>query len=325
MADHVESMAYANAVPWHGLGNKVHNNLSPEAMCKASKTDWEVEKREMFFKKNGSYEKVDGSFALTRKSDESVLSVVGATYKPVQNLEGVEFFKKFVVAGKMKMETMGSLWNGRYIWALARLGHDFTLGKEDEIDNYLLWFQPHIHGKAMLFQYTAIRVVCWNTLQMAIGASLRGSNTSAFRMPHSTTFNEDVKQKAEEALGLAVKQSDEFHKAATLLSKKRIKEEDVEEYFFEVLQFDPKTAVKNKDGADRVPRMLPKFQEALNLAPGSQLPTALGTLWGALNAVTYVIDHDEGRDKSTALRNAWLGHKANIKRRALDLALDRAK
>ena len=59
-------------------------------------------------------------------------------------------------------------------------------------------------------------------------------------------------------------------------------------------------------------------------APGQQMPSALGTLWGAVNAVTYVVDHELGRNRSTALRNAWLGHTANTKRRAMDLALKRA-
>jgi hypothetical protein len=60
-------------------------------------------------------------------------------------------------------------------------------------------------------------------------------------------------------------------------------------------------------------------------APGAELPTALGTMWGALNAVTYVVDHAEGRERSTALRSAWLGTRANLKRRAFDLAIKRAK
>ena len=85
-------------------------------------------------------------------------------------------------------------------------------------------------------------------------------------------------------------------------------------------------AGKKKDDEDVVkePRILSKFREALTYAPGQQLPTALGTYWGAYNAVSYTIDHSLGRNRDTALRNAWMGHQASVKRRAFSLALKRA-
>jgi phage/plasmid-like protein (TIGR03299 family) len=326
----VETMAYAGEVPWHGLGNKVSNKLSPAMMLKAAQLDWTVSKRETAFKtKSGKWEPRTDEFALVRDSDEFRLSNVGLTYKPVQNEEALDFFKKFVVAGKMEMETAGALWGGRYVWALARLGHDFKLAKGDEVRGYLLLSQPHVFGKAMVIQFTPIRVVCWNTLTYAIGADLKGK-AGAFTMPHSTKFDDSVKKRAEEALGLATHQMDEFKQAATLLAKKKATPKSVEEYFCNVLEFDPKTKqVKAKPTDEtkvqREPRMLPQFREALEKAPGQDLSTAKGTWWGALNAVTYVVDHEMGRDRSTALRNAWLGHSAKVKRRAVTLALEEAK
>lgn len=323
----VETMAYAGEVPWHGLGNKVSNDLTPAQMLKAAGLNWTVSKRETAFKtKAGKWEPMKDEFALVRDTDEFKLSNVGSVYKPVQNEEALDFFKKFVVAGKMKMETAGALWGGRYIWALARLGHDFRLAKGDEVRGYLLLSNPHIFGKAMVFQFTPIRVVCWNTLTYAIGADLKGK-AGAYSMPHSTKFDDVAKKRAEEALGLATHQMDEFKQAATLLSKKKAAPKAVEEYFCNVLDFDPKTKqvkAKEDDKAPREPRMLPQFRDALEKAPGQDLSTAKGTWWGALNAVTYVVDHEMGRDRSTALRNAWLGHSANIKRRAVTLALAEA-
>jgi phage/plasmid-like protein (TIGR03299 family) len=325
MTHAVESLAYYKAeVPWHGLGNPVNNNLSPVQMLKAAGIDWTVSKRKMFFeKKDGTMCASKDDLALVRDADEIKLSTVGTTYKPVQNAEAMEFFKKFIIAGKMKMETAGSLWGGRYIWGLARIGKDFKLGKDDEVRGFLLMCQPHVHGKAMLLQTTGIRVVCWNTLTMAIGSSLKGDGT-AFRMPHSMDFNDEVKAAAEQALGLATSQMAEFQEAATLLSKKKVTAVETESYFCDVLEFDPKEAKKKKDGEDKEPRMLPHLRAALTLAPGQEMGSALGTLWGSFNAVTYVIDHETGRDRSTALRRAWLGSNARLKRRALDLAIARA-
>lgn len=328
MSHAVETMAYKGERPWHGLGVEVTQDLAPADMLKAAGLDWTVSKRKVYYDaSDGKKRHFAGRFVLTRDTDDLHLDVVGETYKPVQNEEAFEFFKKFTDAGHMTMETAGSLWGGRYIWALARIGKDFSIGKSDEVRGFLLLSQPHVHGKAMLLQTTAVRVVCWNTLTFAIGNNLRGKG-NAFRMPHSTKFDDTVKAAAEQALGLAKGQMDELKEASTLLSKTKVKDEQVVEYFNQVLQFDPEKVKVNKKGEEkeaRTPRLLPKFQHALEHAPGATMPTAKGTMWGALNAVTYVIDHEDGRERSTALRNAWLGHKAKIKRRALDIALDRAK
>lgn len=331
MTDAVETMAYANKVPWHGLGHKVTNDLTPAQMLKAAGLDWRVDKRKMFYPgTNGKkHIEIPGKFALVRDKDEAFLSVIGGTYKQVQNDVAVDFFRKFVVAGHMQMETMGSLHGGQYIWSLARLGKDFKLPGKDEVRGFLLLCQPHILGKAMIIQFTPIRVVCWNTLNYALGSGLKGSS-SAFRMPHSIEFTDDVKAKAELALGLATEQMVNFQDAAQLLAKKKAKPADVESFFCDVLKFDPKDAVKKKkkakDGTDELkePRMLPKLRMALTHSPGAELPSAAGTWWGALNAVTYVVDHQLGRDQSAALRTAWMGAKAGLKRRAVDLAVKRA-
>src|SRR5688572_17311620 len=98
MTDAVETMAYNKAeTPWHGLGNPVHSNMTPDEMLTAAGIKWKVKKEPIFHRsKEGKYEEVDGKFALTRMSDHSVLSIVGATYKPIQNEEAFTFFKRFV-------------------------------------------------------------------------------------------------------------------------------------------------------------------------------------------------------------------------------------
>jgi phage/plasmid-like protein (TIGR03299 family) len=324
MASKVETMAYANEVPWHGLGNSVSDDLTPAQMLKAAAIDWTVSKRKIFL---DAGQEVKGQFALLRDSDDQFLSMVGETWKPVQNEIAMDFFKKYTEAGHMKMETAGSLANGKYVWALARLGMDFKLpGKgNDEVRGYLLLCSPHIRGKAMVIQFTPIRVVCWNTLNFALGSDLKGK-AGAFRMPHSQEFNDSVKANAEIALGLAKGQMTEFKEMATLLAKKKAPTDKVEEFFCEVLKFNPKQGKRKPkaDGEIREPRMLPKFRAALEHAPGQNIASAAGTWWGALNAVSYVIDHETGRDRSTALRNAWLGHTAGIKQRAVKLAIKNA-
>lgn len=324
MADHVESMAYAHEVPWHGLGFQVNNDLTPAQMLKAAKLNWKVEKIPLQFQWGEGLRPAEDKFALVRSTDGTFFSVVGSVYRPAQNEDVADFFREFVVAGKMTMETMGSLWGGRYVWALAKIGKNFKLANgKDEVTGYLLLMSPHVIGKALVAMFTPIRVVCWNTLCMALGKGLKGGD-GAFRMPHTIEFNDEVKENAKVALGLATTQMDEFRDVSQLLAKKKAKADEVEEFFCEVLQFDPKDAVAKKDGSVREPLALPKFRHALEHAPGQQMPSALGTWWGAVNAVTYVADHETGRDRGTALRNAWIGNYADIKRRAFDVAVRRA-
>lgn len=324
MAHKVETMAYAGEVPWHGLGESVSHDLTPEEMLKAAKLDWTVSKQPLYIKPNGdaSLAEVPRGYAITRDSDHKVLSIVGETYKPVQNAEALDFFKKFTEAGHMKMETAGSLSGGRYIWALARVGEDFKLGKSDEVRSFLLLMSPHTFGKSLIIQFTPIRVVCWNTLSLALGSSLKGTGTS-FRMPHTQVFDARTAASAEMALGIAKSDVEQFREASILLSKKKAKPEQVEEFFCRVLQFNPK---ETKDGKKpREPLALPKLRQALTHAPGQQLNTAAGTWWGALHSVTYVFDHETGTNRDTALTNAWIGHKATLKRKALEFALEYAK
>lgn len=332
MAKQVETMAHVGAAPpWLGQGFEVKQKMTVPQMMKVAKIDWTVSKRGMHFVSDtagqfkGANILVPREYALVRDSDERVLSTVGETWKPVQNVDSVGFFKKFTEAGKMEMEHMGSLANGQYVWALARIKQaDFAVGKEDEVRSYLLMCQPHQHGRSMVFQYTPARSWCWNTLNFILRSSIRGGG-AAFRMSHAAAFNDVKKAEAEKALHLVKDQAVEFKALATKLATKKAKPEQVEEFFCEVLRYDPAKANKKKDETEREPRMLPKIRAALTHAPGQQAASALGTWWGAVNAVTFVVDHETGRERQTALRNAWLGNTSSIKRRALDLALQKAK
>lgn len=317
MTSAVEKMAYANEVPWHGLGNNVKSTLSAEQMRKAAGQDYTVSKRQVYFTDEHKKQiAIKNKFALVRDSDDKLLSIVGSVYKPVQTKEVFAFFHDFVAAAKMQMETAGSLWDGKYVWALARVvGQDFAIGKKDEMRNYLLLCSPFEHGKALIMQYTNVRVVCWNTLSMALGANLMGKG-NAFRMPHTKNF-EVEKEEAKRVLGLITDQAKQFKEAAAILAKAKITKEQTEKFFLDVLKKSPDAA--------RTPVALPKYKAALEFAPGATLPSAQGTWWGAVNAVTYVVDHEQGRSRDSALKNAWLGNQANVKRRALKLALDAIK
>jgi len=341
MAHNVETMAWANEVPWHGLGVGVDSNLTPLQMQEAAQLDWTVSKRPSYtidapeWSEDVGIMQTPNTFHIVRDSDNTVLSHCGRDYIPIQNEDVFKFFKRFTEAGHMTMETAGSLKNGGEIWGLAKIQNDFELAGGDEIKGYLLINQPHIVGKSMTIKLTPIRVVCNNTLTMA----LQDSGTASFRMPHVREFGTDVIQAAEEALGLSAQAMTEFRANSTLLSKAKAKHSDVLDYVAEIYQPQMIAEYRNeqllresgKAIGEQAPLIekLNKFPslvvDALEQSPGANLKSARGTWWGALNAVTYVEDHlRESQTEGNALHSAWFGAAANRKSKALSLALQRA-
>jgi phage/plasmid-like protein (TIGR03299 family) len=324
MSAEVETMAYAHATPWHGLGKPVSSKMTPEQMLKEAQIDWTVSKAKLALAEGAHKGKeLKDKYALVRDSDGRVLSMVGSMYRPLQNADAMSFFKKFVDAGHMTMETAGSLRNGTYIWGLAKIGADFKLANGDRVEGYLLMASPHVLGKAAIYQFTAIRVVCMNTFTAALGSKLSGKS-GAFRIPHSMTFDDDMKKKAEEALGISKQQLTEFEQVATLLSKKKVKSAEVDKYFYKVLRLKEKDLKAIESGEKQVPLLYTRLKHAFETSPGSDMATAKGTVWGLFNAVTYAADHVLGSTPDHRLTNSWLGATAQMKRYALECAIELA-
>ncbi len=328
MPDAVETMAYAGQTPWHGLGQKVDDNLTPAEMLMAAQLDWTVSKRRVHVQSANSTDMLttDDYFMLVRDSDDQVLGPAGKSYVPVQNAEVFEFFDKFVRAGDMTLETAGSLNGGRQVWGLANIRKGFTLPGGDEVQGHLLIAHPHIWGKAMTIMFTPIRVVCNNTLVAALGGA-----GDRFRFPHVKAWDGDVMEAAEQALGLASNQLDDFRQQAEILTKTEYTEKQLNAYLARI--FNPvaiKDANKNLQYSpsewefDRTQfnRTMDNVFTCIRTQPGAELSE--GTWWSALNAVTYYVDHKAGRDRDSSLQAAWFGGRAVTKRAALQLAMEYA-
>tara|TARA_R110002126_G_scaffold90683_2_gene216068 strand:- start:1501 stop:2529 length:1029 start_codon:yes stop_codon:yes gene_type:complete len=341
MSHEVETMAWTGNKPWHGLGVEVNPNLTPLEMQEAAQLDWTVSKRPSYtldspvWSEDVGIIQAENTFHIVRDSDNRILSHCGRDYLPIQNKDVFEFFKRFTEAGHMTMETAGSLKDGGEIWGLAKISEDFELAGDDLIKGYLLINQPHIVGKSMTIKLTPIRVVCNNTLTMALGQS----GTASFRMPHVKEFGNDVIQAAENALGLSAAAMTEFRDNSIILSKAKAKHSDVLDYVGEIYQptmiaeYRKEQLLRESGKAlgmqEPLKEKLNKFPslvvEALEHSPGANLKSAKGTWWGALNAVTYVEDHlRESQTEGNALHSAWFGAAANRKSKALALAMKRA-
>ena len=354
----VETMAYAmkdrTDVPWHLLGTAIDHGATPGEMLVASGLDWTVSKRPLFtpalptiaedgVTNSSGLMSVPDYFALVRDSDGKVLGPAGKEYVPTQNRQAFDFFKKFCDAGRMQMETAGSLQGGRQVWVLAKLGKQFTLPGGDEVGGYLLFSSPHVWGKSLLIKFTAIRVVCANTFAMAMSESSHGRG---FRMPHVRAFDAEVAREAEITLGIASEMLENFEATASKLAKTKVDADVVVRYVADVFQpeqivaqfgknFYKQSELKQaellmspgspKVDAAQFKRSAYDVLTAVNRQPGADLESARGTLWGAFNATTYWADHVAGRDRDNAIYASWFGPKAVVKTQALKRAIQMAE
>ena len=313
MAHQVETMAYAGKLPWHGLGVPVSNDLTPAQMQQKAGLDWNVVECESFVEFSGR--KIPtGQKSLVRESDGRILTNVGENWHPVQNDTAFEFFSEFVQSGDMEMHTAGSLRDGQMVWALAKIKESFDVFGDDKVDSYLLFSNPHQYGKSIDVRFTPIRVVCNNTLTMSLNADAEKS----VRLGHRTQFDpESVK----ETLGLAHEKFAQYKEMAQFLGSKRFTADSYIAYLNEVF---PRTsgAVDTAPTLETISRAAKAAYDIVETQPGSKY--AEGSWWQALNSVTYMTDHVQGRGPDTRLYSQWFGGNQLRKIKAAEKAVEYA-
>jgi phage/plasmid-like protein (TIGR03299 family) len=252
-------------------------------------------------------------------SDHKTLGPCGPAWKPVQNVDSLNFFKKFTEAGHMSMETAGSLEGGKQVWGLANLNKSITLPGDDVVDGHLLLSNPHVWGKSMTIMFTPIRVVCMNTLMMALS-----SGGQRYRHLHSVEWSQEAAEKAEEALGIGSLLTEQFGDVASQLAEKHVDDNIIK--LFIAKQMSPQAVTMTKKSADidmgKVTRNYERVMELVKTSPGAKLKSSEGTLWGAVNAVTYFYDHVYGNSVDGRLTNAWFGANQRKKKEAWEDAQD---
>ena len=308
-------MAYVGETPWHGLGKRVPNDVSPEQMLKAANLDWEVSKKQLFFNSEGGLVPTKAQ-ALVRSTDNKVLTIVSDNWNPVQNLEAFEFFNDFVHAGDMEMHTAGSLKGGKMVWAMAQIKESFTLFGGDKVEGYLLFSNPHEFGRSIDVRFTPVRVVCNNTLTLALGSTAK----HAVKINHRAVFNGDS---VKETLGIAKDQLSHYKEQAQFLGQKKYNKETIVEYFNRVFPSMSKDEMKRANTAFPISRQAEEAMAVVHTQPGANF--AEGSWWQAFNAVTYMTDHKMGRSRDSRLTSAWYGLNRVKKERALDLAVEYAE
>jgi phage/plasmid-like protein (TIGR03299 family) len=304
-------MAYAGAVPWHGLGVKVPADLTPDQMLEAAGLNWTVEKIPAYYEKNDELFSI-GQSALVRSTDGKMLDAVSDDWNPVQNEEAFGFFNEYVRAGDMEMHTAGSLKGGQIVWGLAKIKDSFDLFKGDQIDSYLLFSNFHKYGFSTDVRFTPIRVVCNNTLTLSLNSKVE----RMVKISHRKAFNPG---NVKEMLGIATDKLSKYKEMAAFLGSKKAKNEDIVEYFKRVFPLSSSNENTTKEFSKNAETAL----SILYTQPGAEF--AAGTWWQPFNAVTYMTDHIVGRSNDNRLTSSWYGQNKTLKTKALELAVEMAE
>ena len=318
MAHLIEKMAYVGATPWHHIGNLLPAKQPIEVWARNAGMDWTICETPVRYMTEqagslGSIMSFDDQKVLYRSDTKAPLSVVGGRYQVVQPKDVLEFYRDLTEISGFELETAGVLKEGKKFWALARTGKAATLKGNDVVNGYILLATSCDGTLATTATPTTIRVVCNNTLSIALNGA-----SSAIKVPHSTSFDAQAVKKQ---LGIAVSQWDSFMYRMKTLSERKVKSHESMNYFLKVLcqtdsHVDPALGLTNERALKKVQAMYE------GQGRGSELASSAGTAWGLLNAVTEFVDHEKrARSQEFRLDSAWFGQGANLKQRALDHAL----
>lgn len=340
MAHQLEQMAYVGDTPWHGLGNQLTQNQPIEVWAKQAGMDWRIESSNVsYMAQNERGQSIimpyEEQRVLYRSDTHAPLSVVSQRYQEVQPMEILEFYRDLTEQSGFELETAGVLKGGKKFWALARTGQSTALKGKDVSNGYILLATACDGTLATTAQFTNIRVVCNNTLAIA----LRGQSSSAgvVKVPHSTKFDAD---KVKQQLGISVRAWDEHMYEMKQLSQRKVTQGEAAAYFDAVfnntnmsvidqeeniIQFYRNIATPNpaKEKSEPNGRAMAKVMDMFNgQGRGAELSSAKDTAYGLLCSITEFADH-ERRAMSTdhRLDSAWFGAGAALKQRGLEQAL----
>jgi phage/plasmid-like protein (TIGR03299 family) len=301
-------MMYVGEVPWHKLGTKLDKPATAAEAIEAAGLDFTVDKtplRTTYFEGP-----IEGHFATVRTDTFQALGVVGSRYEPVQNRDAFTLFDELVGEGEAIYHTAGALGKGERIWLLAKLPDYIRINGNDIVEKFLLLTNSHDGSSPVRVKLTPIRVVCENTLAIALAGA-----EQEVRIRHTTNAQVKLKE-AHEVLGLSNWLYAELDRIFNGMSERKLTGEEMKGYVRAVFPEPPRVYHRSN-----VPKIHEKVVELAETGAGAEL--ARGTLWGAYNAVTEFVDHCRlsRADDSSRLKSTWFGTGERIKKQAFKVAV----
>lgn len=311
--------AFVGETPWHGLGQAIEQDASIETWAVQAGMDWTVEKAPVIYRieddhLKGNIETFEGQNVLYRSDTKAPLSVVSDRYHAVQPRAVLEFFRNLVDVGGFKIQVAGTLQGGKKLWALAETGRYADVAKDDTVGGYLLLSTSCDRSLATTARFTSIRVVCNNTLQMALRKS---QSQGVVSFTHLSRFDPVALQS--KLMG-AVGSFGTFMEMANHLQSQQMNAKAAEAFLAALIA--PISQVKASAGQVVDITKNRTYAKILSLFDGEAKGSEMvgHTKWGMLNAVTEYYDHHlPSRSNDTRLDSAWFGKGDRVKNNALEL------
>ena len=315
------AMAYTGEKPWHGLGQKLEAGAPLEAWEAAAGFDFKIQRSKVryFADRDGTTQlEMPDRLVLFRNDNKHALGIVSPRYRVVQPHDVLNFFSELIGAAGFSMESAGVLFDGAQYWAQARISQDCTIVPGDRVGGFLLLHTTADGTGATTAGFVATRVVCNNTVRMALGEK----KASLLRITHRTQFNPDA---VRDQLGVGREAFAQWAEGARLLSRLQVGSRQADAFLVNLLRdtapdqpIAPDVAKDIRD-SKAYARILSLFD---GKGDGARLPGVAGTAWGLVNAVTQYVDRENSaRTLEGKIASAWFGTGDALKSKAFALAM----
>lgn len=314
------TMFYTGETPWHGLGKKLEKAATAAEALEAAGLNWKVTKEPIFLK-DGT--QIARQYATVRSDTKQALGVVGEVYRALQNKEALSLLDAVVGRKEAIYHTAGALGLGERVWLLAKLPGQIRVVGDDVADKFLLLTNTHDGTTTADIMFTPIRVVCQNTLNLALSDATRKQ-----KVRHTSKMGlkvGDIRQ----GLGIINERFDLFESQAKALAGVNFKKADLESYY-KAIGLIPATDAEKENMSTRAKNIVEEVSRLFEHGKGNDLPGVKGTAWAAFNGVAEYVDYfrstkggDDAQGKLQARAESLLyGSGALLKQKAWDAAVD---
>jgi len=300
---------------WHHLGTVVSQAQTSEQAIKLAGLDWKVRQCNVAAAiADGQWAPCPSKFANVRSDTNAVLGVVGGFYRPFQNSETFDFMDSIVSEKLAMFETAGALKGGRKVWMLARIPTEYRIAGDDVVKPYVLLTNSHDGSSGLRILPTTVRVVCNNTLNLALRWA---SASDGLSIVHTESLEQRVTE-ARQKLGIISKRLESFQTEAQSLAKRSMNTEQLRDYFTSLVE-----GRSEKQQKKLLETIWGNFHNPRNTLAGIE-----GSAWAAYNAVSEYADHQmtvrgkEGAEKlDNRVHSIWFGTANRLKQKAYEAAL----
>jgi len=265
---------------WHRLGNVFEEPVTEyqEMLVAAGLSDWNVRK-EALITESGLVVPSNFATVRTEMSDQGVatvpMGVVGDRYEPVQNEDAFSVLQS--LADGATWETAGAIGNGALVFGSLAFERETVLdpnGVSDVVKHYALCVNGHDGKTPFTFRSTPVRVVCQNTLNVAMGQC-----SNVVKVRHTATATDRAKVAAE-LWRQENAYMDAFDREAKALFEKKVTDRQFSALLDRMMPM-PKDTTKG--AATRQENRRGLVTQAWKGEPNAGIR---GTAWGAWNALT---------------------------------------